>query len=132
MFRKRRDLLIGRFEGREDLGREGLYVTYFEPMGLDRVAVLQCLDEIELGYEIPPGILRPEDSLEKLNERVSASNPIEWLLWLGRNEFSADDLQEELNIRLSKFGTTDDWERIDTFGDLIRAWCGEKPDNQIS
>ena len=86
--------MLKRFEGREDLGKEGLYKTYFEPLGLDKSEVLKCLEEIELGYEIPPGVLRPEDSMSKLNERVPTKNPIEWFLWLGRNEFAADGLVE--------------------------------------
>jgi hypothetical protein len=126
---KRSSILLKRFEGRKDLGKEGLFETFFKPIGLDKKDVLECLDEIELGYEIPPGVLRPEDSMSKLNERVTTRNPIEWFLWVGRNEFAGDDLLDELNRRLRKYGTFDDWGKtIQTFGDLVKAWCGKRPD----
>lgn len=125
---KRRRAMIQRFKGREDLGKIGLYNAFFKPLGLDEKDVLECLDEIEFGYDVPAGILRPEDSMSKLNERVKASNPFEWFMLLGRNEFCADDLTEELQIRLIKHGTRNEWKEIETFGDLVRAWCGKRPE----
>ncbi len=127
MIRNRASVLLERFRGREDIGKSGLYNEYFEPLGFTKNDVFECLQEIELGYEIPPGILRPDDCLSKLNERVEANNPVEWFWWLGKNEFGADGLTEELQIRLRKHGTWDEWKEINTFGELVRAWCGEKP-----
>ena len=127
VIRHRKDILIKRFDGRENLGKDGLYARFFESMGLVKNEVLECLDEIELGYEIPAGLLRPEDKMQKLNDRVQTMNPLEWFLWLGRNEFSADEITGELNRRLRKFGTFKDWTTIETFGDLVLAWCGKKP-----
>lgn len=116
-----------RFKDREDIGKIGLYDAFFRPLGLNKKDVFECLDEIEIGYEIPSGVLRPEDSMSKLNERVEANNPVEWFWWLGTNEFCADGLTEELQIRLRKYGTWDDWKEIETVGDLVQAWCGKKP-----
>ncbi len=116
-----------RFEGREDLGKEGLYAQYFEPLSLDKKETLACFETIELGYGIPAGIMRPEDSLSKLTKRVETQNPLKWFWWLGKNEFSDDDLIEELQIRLDKYGTTNYWKRIETLEDLVSAWCGKKP-----
>lgn len=120
--------LLKRFEGRENLGKRKLYEKYFKPQGLNEKEVMECFEEIELGYSIPVGLMRPDDKMSKLTERVPASNPFQWFLWLGKNEFSDDSLLEELNIRLKKYGTFNDWGKtIDTFNDLVRAWCGEKP-----
>ncbi len=120
------ETLLKRFEGREDLGKRGLYEKYFESQGLDEKDVWECFEEIESNYSIPVGILRPEDSLTKLTERVSTNNPFMWFWWLGRNEFSDDSLIEELGIRMRRYGTFDEWKVINTFEDLVRAWCGQK------
>ncbi|MFN0138456.1 MAG: hypothetical protein ACKVQW_00020 [Pyrinomonadaceae bacterium] len=121
------DKLRARFEDREDLGKERLFKEYFEPQGLDKAEVMSCFEEIEMGFHIPVGILRPSDKLTKLTERVPASNPFEWLWWLGRNEFSDQGLLEELGVRMKNKGTSNDWKLIDTFDDLVQAWCGKKP-----
>lgn len=120
--------LLDRFEGREDLGYKELYEKYFEPQGLSEENVMECFKEVEFNFHIPVGILRPTDNMAKLTERVTTNNPFIWFWWLGRNEFRGDDLLDELNIRLRKYGTFDDWGKvINTFEDLVRAWCGEKP-----
>lgn len=128
IIRNRTKVLLERFQGREDLGKTGLYDKFFRPLGYDEAAVQECLDEVELGYGIPPGILRPDDNLSLINERVRARNPIEWFWWVGDNEFGSDGLFEELNIRLAEHGTRDEWTSIETFGDLVRAWCGKSPE----
>ena len=55
IIRSRAKVLLERFQGREDLGKIGLYDTFFRPLGYDEAAVQECLDEVELGYGIPPG-----------------------------------------------------------------------------
>lgn len=119
--------LLARFEGREDLGGEGLYEKYFKAEGLDRGEVLECFSELEFNFRVPAGILRPTDSMRKLTDRVTTNNPFVWFLWLGRNEFAGDDLVDELNIRLRKYGTFNDWKQFETVEDVVRAWCGKKP-----
>ena len=122
------EILLKRFEGREDLGEKRLYEEYFKFQGLNEKEVMECFEEIELSYNIPIGVMRPDDAMTKLTARVTTSNPFQWFWWLGKNEFSDDSLLEELNIRLKKYGTFNDWGKsINTFGDLVRAWCGEKP-----
>ena len=121
------DAILARFEGREDLGKEGLYSKYFEPLSLDKSEAFACFEVIESGYGIPVGVMRPDDNLSKLTKRVETGNPLKWFLWLGKNEFSDDELIEELKIRLRKHGTAADWEKIESFEDLILAWCGKKP-----
>jgi len=119
--------LLKRFEGREDLGKKGLYEKFFEPQGLAEKEVMECFEEIELGYPIPVGILRPTDKMSKLTDRITTNSPFKWFWWLGKNEFSNDALLEELNIRLKKYETFNQWSVIETFEDLVHAWCGQKP-----
>jgi hypothetical protein len=121
--------ILKRFGGREDLGKRGLYEKYFKSQNLDEKEVLECFEEIESNYNIPVGVLRPDDSLTKLTERVSTNNPFKWFWWLGRNEFSDDSLIEELGIRMKEQGVFDDWKIINTFEDYVRAWCGQKPNS---
>jgi hypothetical protein len=121
--------LLSRFEGREDLGKEGLYERYFKGKGLDKNLVLDCFEWIELDFRIPVGILRPADLMGKLTDRVTTNNPFMWFWWLGRNEFSGDNLLDELGIRLKEYGTFNEWKLIDTVNDLVCAWCGRKPQN---
>jgi hypothetical protein len=121
------ETLLKRFEGREDLGKSGLYEKYFRSQGLDEKVVKECFEEIEFNYCIPVGVLRPEDKLTRLTEAVPTNNPFRWLFWRSRSEFREADLMEELDIQLRKHGTFDEWKIINTFEDLVRAWCGEKP-----
>ena len=88
---------------------------------------MSCFEEIEVSFNIPVGVLRPEDNLKKLTDRVPTNNPFKWFWWLGKNEFSDQNLLEELGIRMRRHGIFNDWKIINTFEDLIRAWCGEKP-----
>jgi hypothetical protein len=119
--------LLKRFEGRKELGKKELYEKHFKSQNLDEKEVMECFEEIELGYNIPAGILRPEDNLTKLTNRVTTNNPLKWFWWLGKNEFSDDSLIEELGIRMKKHGTFSEWKVIETFDDLVQAWCGQKP-----
>lgn len=119
--------ILKRFEGRKDLGKIGLYRQFFKPQGLAEEDVMKCFEEIEISYNIPIGVLRPEDSLTKLTARVETKNPILWFCWLGRNEFSDQSLMDDLYNRMKENGNFYEWKRINTFGDLLRAWCGKKP-----
>jgi hypothetical protein len=119
--------ILSRFHGREDLGRDGLFEKFFVADGLDKESALSCFEEIEMSYRIPIGILRPDDQLSKLFERAETCNPLRWLRWLGDNEFSDEGLLDELNYRMKNAGTENQWKSIETFDDLVRAWCGQGP-----
>ncbi len=121
------DKLLKRFSGRKDLGKIGLYEEYYKQNGFDLKDVLSLFEEIEASYNIPVGVLRPDDEISKLTTRIPAKSLFQWLYWLGRNEFSDDGWRIELNFRLRKFGTFDCWKTIETFNDLVFAWCGKMP-----
>jgi hypothetical protein len=119
--------LLLRFKDREVLSKMELFDKHFASMGLSESDAMECFDEVEFDYSIPVGVLRPDDKITKLTEAVTTSNPLRWLFWRSRSEFREDDLLAELRVRLRKHGTTNDWKMIDTFGDLVRAWCGKRP-----
>src|SRR4051794_22409276 len=119
--------IVDRFRDRKVLSKAELYSDYFAPLGLPERDVMECLDEIEFDYSIPVGILRPDDELTKLTEAVDTNDPLRWLFWRSKSEFREAELLDELKVRLKTHGTFNDWKSINTVGDLIRAWCGQKP-----
>ena len=116
-----------RFGDREDIGRERVYERYFEKEGLPKARVFECFDLIETEYGYISGLLRPDDSLDKLFMKVPTRNPFRWASY----EIMAGDRQvwfgEELEKRLREYGIREyaDWPRVDTIGDFLRAWCGK-------
>jgi hypothetical protein len=119
--------ILSRFGERKDLGKTGLYDQYFRATGLLQEDVFQCLDLIEEELRIPPGILRPSDSLDLLFEPVSSRNPFRWMEYQVKAGDAQGAISGELSNRLRDYGTFDDWTTIDTVNDLVRAWCGQKP-----
>ena len=123
-----RKVLLERFGSREDITKEGVYFHYFKPLGLPNECVIECLALVESEYGISAGLLRPDDPLAKLVEPVKTRKPWLWLFYRSREE----DIQSEVNYQLAKrlrqHGTEHSWPRLDTVGDLVRAWCGQRPD----
>ena len=98
----RRAALLRRLPpGREDLGPVGLYERYWAPAGLQSGRVLTLLDLLELEYDLPVGLCRPEDRLRPLF--APAAGPLDELLWARGARPAADP---------------------ETLDDLVRAWCG--------
>jgi hypothetical protein len=122
-----RATFLGRFAGRPDIGKEELYEHYWKQAGLPKRDVFECLDLIETEYELPGGLLRPEDKLEKLFEPVATKNPWHWLVYHTRAGDRYNEINHELGKRMRRHGTLGVWKHIDTIDDLMRAWCGQKP-----
>jgi len=121
-----------RFADREDIGRERVFELFFGKEGLPKEEVFECFDLIETEYGYIAGLLRPEDSLEKLFEKVHTRNPLGWAQY----EIMAGDRQlwfgEELDQRMQTHGTYANRKllRMETIGDFVRAWCGRIPSRQ--
>jgi hypothetical protein len=122
-----RNSIRRRFSDRIDIGKDALYTQYFMKDDLSRTEVLECLELIESEYELPAGLLRPEDSLLKIFEPVPAKNLWQWLVYQVREGDSQSELNYELEKRMLKHGTINDWHKFETVDDLVRAWCGKKP-----
>lgn len=122
-----RAAILSRFAGREKLSKEELYDSYFRQEGLPKEAVLECLGLIDEEYEFLAGFLRPEDKLKKLFEPVATKNPWRWLVYQVREGDSETELGYQLGKRTRQHGTFDARKDIETVGDFIRAWCGQKP-----
>src|SRR5882762_1634856 len=112
-----RNEILKRFADREDLGKLGLYNRYFRPKNLKQRPVLECFDLLEAELQVPPGILRPEDSLDLLFEPVSSRNPFRWMEYQVRAGDRQGAVTGELSDRLREFGTFDDWKTIATVDD---------------
>ncbi len=118
-----------RFSDRELLGRDEFYDLYFEPLGLPKEKVLECLDLIEVEFEIPVGLLRPTDRLSLLFTPVPTKNPLKWLVYRTREGDCKSELEYQLSKKLRRYETLGLWKNIEieTIEDLLRAWCGERP-----
>jgi len=119
------DALISRFADRKNIDRDALYARYF--MDLPKAAVFECFNLIEEEYQIPSGLLRPEDKLTKIVEPVTTKNPLRWLVYQSRAGDIEFELQRQLDKRLRQHGTQEAWTTVNTVDDLIRAWCGKRP-----
>lgn len=120
-----RSAFLNRFADRDDIGKENLYKRYFEAAGLPQKEVFECLELIEFEYEISAGLLRPEDKITKLFDRVATKNPLRWLVYRTREDDSASEVNYELTKRMHKYRTLGSWPKIETIDDLVRAWCGQ-------
>lgn len=118
-----------RFADREDIGRDHVFELYFASEGLARDDVFDCFDLIEAEYGYIGGLLRPDDSLDKLFEPVPTRNPFRWAEY----RIMAGDRQlwfgDELLKRMRKHGTYSYRKllRNETIGDFVRVWCGRLP-----
>jgi hypothetical protein len=122
-----RNGLLARFAGREALAKDELYQAHWAQMGLDRNEVFELLDLIEEAYDIPAGLLRPSDPIDKLTDRVPEKR---W--WRGPiHDVIAGDrqcwLQEEFSRKLKKHGLTEGVEKVETIHELVMIWCGRLP-----
>ncbi len=118
-----------RFNDREDIGRDRVYEIYFAKEGLPKEEVFECFDLIETEYGDIAGLLRPQDSLEKLFKPVPTKNPfrsIKYELVAGNRQlWFGDDLFKQMR----KHGTYEQRQliRVETVGDFVRTWCGWLP-----
>jgi len=119
--------LLARFGERDVLSKDQLYDQFWAPRQLDRPEVIALFDLIEEAYEIPAGILRPNDGIDMLTGRVPEKH---W--WRGPvHDVIAGDrqfwLQEELVYKLNHYGTYNHIRRVNTIDELVLAWCGWWP-----
>src|SRR5438046_2951640 len=118
---------LKRFAERKDIGKDRLYAEYFMEDNLPKKEVLECLSLIESEYDLPAGLLRPDDKLTKLFEPVKTKNPLLWLIYQTRAEDRKSELNYELAKRMHQHGILGRWSKIDTIGEFIHAWCGKIP-----
>ena len=113
-----------RFPHREDLGRDGVYNLYWAPGGLPREDVMALLELIEEEYFISAGILRPDDSLEKLLPPVRTRNPLRWWACEPRLEDATSEVDYRLAKRIKAGVALEPRGPLKTINDLVYAWCG--------
>lgn len=117
-----------RFADRDDIGRERVFELYFENEGLPKEDVFECFDLIDTEFGPISGLVRPDDSLDKLFEPVATRNVYRGMTY----EVMAGDRQlwfgEDLKKQMKKHGTyAGGLPIVKTIGDFVRAWCGKLP-----
>jgi hypothetical protein len=120
-----RAAILKRFSDRECVGEPELFDRYWVATGCPREAVMEVLNLIHQEYEVPIGLLRPADNINKLLDPVPTRNPFKWLVHRTATEDRASELNYELALRLEKYGVQVPAGRIRTLGDYVRAWCGK-------
>lgn len=127
MFRGWQQDFLKRFLDREDLGAKLAYQQYWSQYPEEEIYDLFALITAE--YGLRPGLLRPDDPMEKLLVPVRTKNPLKWLLYQHRSEDRRTELNYCLRKRQEKYGTEQMWEeaRIGTINDFALAWCGGHP-----
>jgi hypothetical protein len=130
MFGQWRRNLLSRFGDREDVGKAKAYQHYWAE--LPEQDVMELFELLEMEYQLPPGLLRPGDNLNKLLEPVATANPLKWLLYRARTEDRTAEINYRLSKRQQRQGTHQAWQQagIATVDDLVRAWCGQLPGSQ--
>lgn len=117
--------LLARFADRDELTADAAWTQYWSD--LPKESVLSALTLLHTEYGIPPGLLRPDDNLSRIFDTVPAGNPFSQIANQARAEDAQSEVNYELGKRMKRFGTLGTWKRIRTVGDLVRAWCGERP-----
>jgi len=115
--------------GGEDTWRERVFELFFGKEGLPKEEIFECFDLIETEYGNIAGLLRPEDSLEKLFAPVPTKNPFRSISY---EIMAGDRIWDDLFERMRKHGTYDQRKslRVVTVGDSVRVWCGRIPSRQ--
>src|SRR5690349_6575452 len=122
-----RNGLLARFSDREALSKDQLFQQCWEGSALDRKEVFELFSLIEEAYEIPAGLIRPNDPIDKLTDRVPEKR---W--WRGPfHDVIAGDrqfwLQEEFERKLKKYCLSRKDSKVDTINELVFIWCGRLP-----
>jgi len=116
-----------RFADREQLEPQAAYEQFWS--AYHRQAVMEFFQLVETEYQLPPGLLRPDDDINKLLEPIKPAKFVKWLFDQARTEDSGAELIYQLGKREQQHGTQEVWERekIRTIDDLMRAWSGQLP-----
>jgi hypothetical protein len=107
--------LLERFSDREEVGLDVAIERYWPH--LPREPLLELFQLIRMEYDLPAGLLRPEDSIQLLAAPFSVRNPLKWIF----EEAAIEDATSELYYRLGK--RTSGVIGIQTLGDLAARWC---------
>jgi hypothetical protein len=122
--------ILKRFSDRPDISPDETFRSYWSE--LPREEVQQLFDLIAIEFGVSGGLLRPDDSLDKLVEPLATKNPLLWFAYQGAAGDKQNELSYELDKRLKKFGTKAEWPSISTIDELMRAWGGLRPPEKSS
>ena len=112
--------LRARLPDREALSRDAAIAEFWA--AYPRGALEELADLWEQELSIPFGVLRPDDSLERLLAPFPVGGLRGALSWLFA-EAALEDGLSELNYRLGKRRRETSLPPIRTVADLVAAWC---------
>jgi hypothetical protein len=115
------DELRARLGAREILEPAPLYQRFWPDLPVQDLSALFQLVEEE--FSIPPGLLRPDDDLDRLLEPLSIRSPLKWLAVEPALEDATSELNYRLGQRLEARGT-ELGAPISSIDELVREWCG--------
>ena len=117
--------LSRRFAGRPLLNVEQVAALFNPPLPAEALAELADVVKLEFGVAL--GQMRPEDRIELLIEHPEAGfNPLVWLTYESSSREGTNEVHRLLGQRLKRYGTSEDWARVTTIGELLLAWCGRR------
>src|SRR5215467_2244171 len=108
MFRHWRESLLSGFADREDVGKASAYRQYWAQ--LPEQDVMELFELLQMEYQLPPGLLRPTDKVEKLLIPVTTANPLKWLVYRARTEDRITEINYRLGKRQQRRGTQRAWQ----------------------
>jgi hypothetical protein len=115
-----REWVRERFGDRPALQRDEAIRTVWNH--LPRVTVEELFDFFALEYDMDPGLLRPDDSLDKFTAPIHTRNPLRWYAVQPRLE----DRASELFYRLGKRAPAGERRTpVATVGEYFLVWAGQ-------
>ena len=109
--------LRARLGNRSELSRAQAIAQHWATLPSGPLA--EIADLIELELSIPFGLLRPDDSLERLLAPFPLGNPLTWL-WA---EAALEDGISEINYQLAARSQDRSRPAPATVGELLAQWC---------
>lgn len=94
MFGQWHDTIRSRFGNREKLEPQAAYEAFWSEF--PQQAVMELFQLIEIEYQLSPGLLRPNDTVNKLLESIKPVNFLKWLFYQAHTEDSESELRYQL------------------------------------
>src|SRR2546425_490891 len=107
-----REALLRRFAGRQPMARDQLYRASWCDRGFLEHEVNEALDLIEFEFQLCPGLLRANDSLDLLATPPQTRQPLRWLHYQVVFGDRSSELSYQLDKRLRKHRTRRLWQRV--------------------
>src|SRR5258705_14010473 len=116
-----REWIQERFGDRSTMPRDEAIETFWAH--IPKAKLEEFFELIEVEYGIEPGLLRPEDNLERLTAPIKTKNPLRWFLVEPRIEDASSELNYKLAKRAKRKGIRDRVP-VSTVAEYVCVWSG--------